>query len=201
MSAWYEKCWSTLTGPSLNQNYVVGFTAGAAGDKYYHNFFVFDLSGLDETAISAQLRLTRGTGGGLSPTATYTLHQVSTPADAVMTGGTNGEETAIFADLGSGVVYGSVEIPGGGEATDIVTIDLMAAALADLNAASGLWLLGGSLAPEDNYGGVRFGHTHPGSTPLGGVLPVRELVLTVPEPATAGLLAVGACLGVLRRRR
>jgi len=199
-SAWYERRSSTYTGPSLNQNYVAGFSPGAFGDTLWRNFFVFDLSGVDETVVSADLLLTRGSGGGVADTATYTLHQVTTPLDTVTSGGTNAQEAAVFADLGSGTVFGSVEIPKGGEATDIVTIGLTADALAAINAANGLLVLGGALAPESTAGGVRFGHTHPGSTPLGSVIPTRQLVLTVPEPATLSLLALGA-LAVLKRRR
>ena len=200
MSAWYERKFSTYTGPSLNQNYVAGFSPGAFGDKIWRNFFVFDLSSVNETVVSADLLLTRGSGGGVNDTATYTLHQVTTPAAAVMSGGTNAEESAIFADLGSGDVFGSVEIPKGGAATDIVTIELNNDALSAINAGSGLFVMGGDLAPESTAGGVRFGHTHPGSTPLGSVTPTRQLILTVPEPATLSLLALGS-LALLRRGR
>jgi len=200
-SAWYERRFSIYTGPSTNQNYVVGFSPGSSGDKTWRNFFVFDLSGLHGTAVSAKLRLTRGSGGGLAPTATYTLYEVTTPVETVTSGGTNEQKAAIWADLGSGLAYGSVEIPSGGAATDIVTIGLNETALAAISAEDGLLVLGGALAPQSTSGGVRFGHTHPGSTPLGDVAPVRQLVVTIPEPATPALLAIGACLPLCRRRR
>ncbi|MGB2824793.1 MAG: PEP-CTERM sorting domain-containing protein [Phycisphaerae bacterium] len=199
MSAWYQKRFSTYTGPSTNQNYVVGFEGGT-GDKTYRNLLVFDLSGVVEQAVSAEVRLTRGTGRGTAEAATYTLHEVTTPLAMAMGGGTSAENAATFADLGSGVVYGSAAIPSWAEVTDIVTIELNDDALAGINAAGGLFALGGALSPENTSGGVRFGHTHPGSTPLGDVLPTRYLVLTIPEPATLSLLALGG-LAVVRRRR
>jgi len=199
MSAWYQKRFSTYTGPSTNQNYVVGFEGGT-GDKTYRNLLVFDLSGVVEQAVAAEVRLTRGTGSGTVAAATYTLHEVTTPLATVMSGGTSAENAATFEDLGSGVVYGSVEIPSWAEVTDIVTIELDDDALADINASSGLFVLGGALSPEDTRGGVRFGHTQPGSTPLGDVIPTRHLVLTIPEPATLALLALGG-LALIRRRR
>ena len=191
MSAWYEQRFSTYTGPSRNQNYVVGFTPGSFGDKTYRNLFVFDLSGVSESAASAELHLTRGSGGGLDPFATYTLYQVTASAAEVMDGGTNAEKEVIWNDLGSGVVYGSAQISNSSGATELVTVDLNAEALADINAADGLFVMGGALSPVSTNGGMRFGHTHPGSTPLGSFVPIRQLTMTVPEPSTLMLAAIG----------
>jgi len=179
---------------------LAGFSAGAFGDNIWRNFFVFDLSGVTDTVLAAELLLTRGTGGGLDDAATYTLHRVTTSAAMVMSGGTNAEEAAIYADLGSGDVFGTVNISRGGQAADTITVELNNDALAAINAASGLLVMGGELAPESTGGGLRFGHTHPGSRGLEGAIPIQQLVLTVPEPATLSLLALGS-LALLRRRR
>jgi len=204
MSAWYEQRFSIYTGPSTNQNYVVGFSPGSFGDKTWRYFFAFDLSAVDETAVAADLHLTRGTGGGLASFAMYTLYEVTASPQDVMAGGTNEQKAAIWSDLGSGVVYGSAEIPNSGDATDIVAIELNAEALEGNNAADGLLVLGGALSPASTSGGVRFGHTHPGSRPLGDVPPIRRLVLTVPEPSSVVLAVLGLSLFlafICRRRR
>ena len=98
-SGWYD---STGNHTASNPNYVVGDYIGPG--TITHNYFVFNLPGLSSQLVDAELLLNSYTG--LSPTGfeTYQLYDV-TNSIIVLTNNASGA-TNIYADLGSGVVYG-----------------------------------------------------------------------------------------------
>jgi|GEM_PF-1064363 len=170
--------------------------------EFNRNFFTFDLSSLSETIVGATLRLENPSGGFSGDPATFSLYDVTTPVATLTTDHSGTAGQAIFADLGTGDLYGSIGIDSSSDGT-ILSISLNAQAISDLNAAVGSdFALGGAVS-----GGhaLIFGSTGSGS-------PVRELVLetsstvttTTPEPSSLALFSIGAAmtgLGAARRRR
>src|SRR5262249_58998470 len=101
---------------------------------------------------SARLQIPRGSGIVVSPGATLSLHDVSTPAMQLNTNTPPGAGLAIFVDLGSGAFYGSrffATVPP--FASDSAVVYLNAAGIKDLNAAflaGGFFSIGGMIARE-----------------------------------------------------
>lgn len=192
-SGWYDNTGEHFAG---NQNYAVG--RGPTG-PVFRNFLAFNVQGLSNFQ-SATLRLYNPAGQSGGGTATFTLYAVSTtPADLLAS---HTGRTDIFADLGSGVVLGSITLDLS-ISDNIVSIDLNADALAALNNSGGTFILGGSLG-DDPPGFLFFGTGNP--------LDIRELVVEasgapvppapVPEPTSMLLLGAGLTgAAALRRRR
>lgn len=184
---------------STNPNYVVGDSrgfSGACGDC--RNFFVFDLSSVTQTIASAKLALfvpSSLSGPGYVSadlSENYELHDVSTSI-ATLLAGTGG--TAAHADLGSGVVYGSKTMTAA-DMGSVVEITLNSAAIAALDAATGLIGIGGSLTTLDGFANNEYTFGTSGS-----ITDVSELRLTlVPEPSALSLLGIGA-ICILGRRK
>lgn len=182
-----------------NENYLTGIF-----NTERRSFFLFDLSSVSGTINSATLRLFNPEVSAFlhgyvspDPTETLNIYDVGTDATAV-TLGTGG--AAAFADFGSGTLYGTRTVSAADNGT-VVEITLNAAALADLNAASGLFLFGGALGslagPSDQH---VFGFSMTNFVPDH----TRELVLdvsSVPEPSMALLLITGAAAYGSRRRK
>jgi hypothetical protein len=133
-------------GGSIFTNYQAGFD-GFNGNPLseVRNFFAFDLSDLSGPITSATLTIPSNPFGiGYNNTSgsdsiTYTNWDVSTSLDD-LNDGTNGLST--FADLGSGVKFGSTLI---GPNDLVTTVTLDAAALEDISAAEGKdFAIGGS---------------------------------------------------------
>src|SRR5678815_3085490 len=115
-----------------NPNYVVG---GNSFPIVYHNFFVFDLSGVTQPIASATLALfvpSSLSGPGYQspdPSENYELHDVTTSI-ATLLAGTGG--VAAYTDLGGGIVYGSRTMTAADMGT-LVEITLNPAAIAALD--------------------------------------------------------------------
>ncbi len=173
------------------KNYLAG---RSTGNVTLHNYFVFDLAGVTDPIVGAELRLFNPENGFTGAPRDYTLFDVSTPIPTLSASHPqrDPEGIAIFNDLGSGTVYGSRGMSEADNNT-IITIDLNADALAALNAArGGQFALGGDLAGAGPGLNFVFGST-------GQPTHTRELVLlteVVPEPSTFGLAGLGA-LGLL----
>ena len=165
--------WFTDAGlhVAFNRNYAVG----SDGKNDHRDFFGFDAG---TGATSAQLVLGNQLANGLflAPgvtSVTFTLYDVSTALDTSL----GYTDPSIYADLGSGVSYGSVTLSA---PTDLVVIDLNQAGVDAYNAAGlrgEFFFVGGALT--ENFGGA------------------------VPEPATWALMIGGFGLAglALRRRR
>jgi len=127
---------------------------------------------------------------------TFGLFDVST--DAVTLNNNVGTSLSIYDDLGSGVSYGEFEILSEGLSTDVLSFELNAAAIADINAGKGGWFsIGGALL---SFGSPVGSGTEGlfGSSEDGGV---QRLVLEViPEPGTLFLFGIGVLLVRMRSR-
>lgn len=126
--------WSDIVpNGATNFNYFVGSLAGES--KVRNNFFVFDISDLSAPVTSAvlQLQVWDVFSSAGAATVLYSLFDVTT--SAAILNNNEGTNEEIFNDLGSGKHYGSFAIPTGLATTDVVTMALNSAALADLNAA------------------------------------------------------------------
>lgn len=163
--------------------YFIGIPIGGLRHR---NFFVFDLSGISEVIIGAELRVYGGTVFGNTGGVPIRFSSVTTPIADLLARQTG---VSIFNDLGAGPSFGDfLAAP-----TIVNSFALNATAVTDLESAKGgLWAVGGMAVPPAT--GSIFVNT-------GGDV-VRQLVLTtssdsaVPEP-TSFVLALGGGLGAL----
>ena len=134
-------------------NYMVGNVAGLPSGRL-RNFFVFDLSGLSGTVVSAQLSATNNLTWG--PGDTWTLYDVTTPVATFGRDGSNA--TAVYDDLGTGPVLGSASVAD--PAASPVVVPLNGAGVSVLQAAvGGPVVLGGDYAPSATDANYLFGAT------------------------------------------
>ncbi len=176
------------------QNYASGWFVGGTSEEL-RDFFSFDLSPVSGTITSATLVLSMPASGYASsdPFETFTLFDVST---SVLTLNAHTPSAAIFADLGAGTVYGSINIPSSSPNTN-VQIPLNAAGIAFLNSHHGTIALGGAVTSSTN------GPVSEAVFNASGSFGTQQLSLEVtpaPEP-TSGILLASAGLALLRRRR
>lgn len=143
-SGWYEESGSHTPD---NLNYLVG-KCGAPycidGAAIFRNFFVFDLAPVPGTILTATLEVENHETGFESsqPSETWTIYEVSTPVNTLVTS-TSSE--AIYADLGSGTVFGSAQVSAASNG-ELVTVPLNNDAVSALNAAIGnTFAVGGAL--------------------------------------------------------
>ena len=154
------------------------------------NFFVFDLSSISENITSARFDIEMGANGFISTLPSETLAIYSYDADI----GDLVAGVADFATLGSGEFYGQLSVSES-DIGQILSIELSAAALADIKSASGLFAFSGKvldIAGPD----IRaiFGGSPSGTTNL--------VLQTVPVPAAVWLFGSAlAGLGWVRRRQ
>jgi hypothetical protein len=120
-SGWYDS--TGFHDPSI-QNYV----SGDIGD-HFRNFFTFNLAAAaGETITSAQLRLYTW---DITSAGTYTSYDVATPVSTLTAGGSG--QLTTYADLGSGVSYGSIGLSAV-QTNTFILINLNAAAVAAIQA-------------------------------------------------------------------
>lgn len=178
--------------------YVPYFAGRDSGDEF-HNFLLFDLSSITQEVVSAELRLISNGYDSPDPYETYTVHDVTTPLWELQNG--YGDTAATYNDLGSGIVYGSVDVASN-TGYIVVSVFLNDAGLAALNASlGGMFVVGGAItsldSPAAQYEGL-FSLSDP-DRPSDGA---TQIVLTlIPEPGTLGLLALGGLALYAARRR
>ena len=138
-----EGWWSdTIHNEDYIDNYLMGWTAG--GD--HRNFFTFDVSLLQGMAVSASLVLTCYQWASPRPSEIYALSRVSTPPDVLNQN--FGPDAAIYTDLGDGIFYGARRITLARDCPDssaLLVLPLNDAAVADINAATQWFSIGGRL--------------------------------------------------------
>ena len=183
-TGWYNM--SGIHNPG-NINYLVGDALGTN----FHNFSVFDLSSIPLPIQSATLRLFNGAAppnpedGYISrdPFETYAVFDVTTDI-GVLTDGTGG--VGAYADLGGGILYGSVDVSSADNGAFVV-VELNSDAIAALNSAGGLFAFGGTITtishPIDVQESV-FWYSQES--------PAVRLVVTVGEPCPWDLDADGS---------
>ncbi len=170
-------------------NYIVG----SVGQLNYRNFFTFDLSSVTGRSItSAVLRLQRAEGAG---NPVYGLFDVSTPA-SVLSQKTNNPNPTIFADLGSGINYGTYTVNTSGNATDILAFPLDQNAVTDLNRSIGSsFSIGGALTNSSLQNQYLFGFSGASQAEL------EVTTEPIPEPIVLpGVLMAFGIGGVLHRK-
>jgi hypothetical protein len=176
-------------------NYFVG---EGQSPGIFRNFFVFDLSGVSDTITAAELQLqipvTQFGTSFQSPDGieTYALFDfVGSIPDLVA--GVDG--VTQWTDLGTGTPYAQIDVTDADDGT-VLVLGLNGSALADLNAAGGLFVFGGAITTHDGIAqNIEWIFAESEGLPLSAT----QLVVTTPEPA-AVLLVLGA-FGFLGWRR
>ena len=198
-SGWYKS--SGEPQDRDNQNYAAGWFAGQLSRGEYRDFVVFNLSSIQGTIISAELRLYNpgtwpdGYNGFMSddPSETYRLFEVTTDIATLI--GRNGGDV-VFEDLADGTLFGT-HVATDRDNGRTVSIELTAEALSALSSAAGLFAFGGAIEDLDAgaHNEVLFANTPEHTLP-------RLVVTTaeVPLPPAFSLLA-WALLGALSTHR
>jgi hypothetical protein len=130
--------WSpTVTHHTENVNHL----AGSFDGDDYRDYFTFHLSSACQaTSVTFQLSRFHQTGP-----LTYSLFDVSTPAEALNADGTS---QTIFDDLGTGTTFGSYSLDPGAQ-DDVLSLPLNSSGVAAVNAAKDQFLsIGGRSSGE-----------------------------------------------------
>lgn len=167
---WWSPDGSIDVNSDGNDNYIVGT---CCPDSDHNNFFTFALKEMEGDILSAKLKLDGFVAFSSSGLSGLTWNTFDVSTDPITLNMNDGTSTLIWADLGSGVSYGSFFVTTGDHTGTILEFDLNAAALAAIEDSEGeLFSIGGTLGP------------------------------VIPEPSSMTLLALGS-MGILlwgRRR-
>ncbi len=205
----FDSGWYTNSGFTAGVNNINVGSSNLSG-AVYHNWLAFNLSGLSALNItSATLTFLGGNGNNTSFTSEILgLFDYVGSINALISNSQN--NVGIYADLGDGDSYGTTIVPGNGPIQQF-SIDLTAAAIADLNAVAhnpldSRFVIGGSLlsisGPFANEQLFAIFGPQAALAPA-AVLNLQTSPVSVPEPTTWALLLAGvsAMLVLVRRRQ
>jgi uncharacterized protein (TIGR03382 family) len=173
-----------------NTSYITGDAS-----SYHRSFFIFDLSGIEGTVVSAEFRFFVSNTITADPFETFALHDITTPIPSVLDG-TAG--MAAFDDFADGAFYGSADLDPALSNTTYSAL-LSAAAIDSMNLADALWGMGGHLTTLDDD----FANTSEFISIFGPNVSdpaATQLILTIEIPAP-GMLALLGAAGLSGRRR
>ncbi|TWU37280.1 PEP-CTERM motif protein [Novipirellula artificiosorum] len=187
--------WWSDTRPNNNSN--ENYFTGSASSSVLRSFFTFDLSSLSGTVTSATLSLRRF--DFISDEGSETLGFFDVLTDAATLNNNVGSSAAIFADLGTGVSYGSFTLDVA-TTPDVLTFNLNANALADIQSAQGgFFSIGGSLLTDDGNDRI---FSSSGAFDPHSLTVVTTSAGAVPEPTSLAIFGFGAFgLAGFRRRK
>jgi len=210
-SGWYQE---NNIGPEAgfhdpaNENYIAGrIDVGGGLFATFRNFFVFDRSAISGPISSATLEIFNPLGGYSSGDAseTYQVVDMLTDATTLRAGGSG--LGGIFSDLGTGDLYGSIDVSAASDG-QLLSIALSQAAIDDFNAGSGFFSVGGHLTTlGSNDTQFVFGGTADGNGSAAQFTRRLQVELAqtgtpvIPEPGTMALFGFGLIGGALRRKR
>ena len=207
---WYRD--NGVHAPNV-ENYLTGIfgtdiDSDGVIDEYStrNSFFQFDLNGF--TVISdATLRLFQqpplgvdSAGGYSSPdaTETFTLFGFEGDQTNLLSTNGNGDGVAIFNDLGSGTILGSVDLSDADE-DSFIDIVLNADGLSFLeSAAGGSVVLGAAVTSLNTTDSDEYVFGVPDGSPV--VIPSLTIT-TVPEPSSITLIGLAMAATTIRRKR
>lgn len=185
-SGWYS---INGTHDPENENYIAGNPSCSLNCRNYRNFFVFDVSGIDDYISSAVFYLYTG---AITEPGTFTLYDVSTPIPILLEGGSG--LFTILDDLGSGEVFGNVDLKVG-DSRKVIEIDLNPNAFLAIRSAGGLFAIGGSYS-KTGWQEYAFGGSQ-----VGAEQNLNKLIVQVPSPITGSLVLLGLIGLYCSRRR
>jgi hypothetical protein len=193
-------------------NYNVGYyTAPGFAPNQRRNFFLFNLADIDSPILGARLELFLPPTGYISPDPSelYRITSSAAPPSVFLDAFlgdpavTPAMLAAMYASLGTGTLFGEVNIHHS-DAGHTIAIEFTPAGILALNMSLGdLFVTGGRLvditpdSPGIPPSELVFAHTDVGAGPV--PMPKLVLVTAVPEPG-AGLLVLLATVAIFSRR-
>jgi hypothetical protein len=174
----------------------VSYSVGnfASHPAVFRNFFVFDLSSINDKVVNVELQLLFTGFASLDPTETYTFYDITTPWTELLNGDA---EVAGYDDLGTGTIYGQHTVSDAVEGV-YFSVFLNEAAIAEMNLATGLWGIGGAFTSLD--GNINTTEAMAIDPPWESDLTSTRLIITT-IPAPAPVAALGVAAMTTRRRR